>query len=271
MRHIYDYTTYSAKYPKIIVGKDHYFWGYNDQSLFEHALEVTMPIQNEKRLDIFFTGSMHSPFSIAPKVKLYDKKVEKIKGVAGTQKKFVESILFTDDALREFFTNYRKRRDYNHTLFIITGDHPMTELPIKNALKRYHVPLILYSPQLIKPWVFTNVVSHLDIYETLLAFLKPYGVHVPVLSASLGRKLKTDKPAPYTLVFMNSNRVLKDVFTNGYFLSEKNLYKVDSNFNCIPTEDSLLTKKLQAKLKAFEEMNYYVSFKNRIYPNLYGK
>lgn len=29
---------------------------------------------------------------------------------------------------------YAKRRDFKNTIFVITGDHPVTQLPIENTL-----------------------------------------------------------------------------------------------------------------------------------------
>lgn len=166
-----------------------------------------------------------------------------------------------------FFEEYAKRKDYENTLFVITGDHPMTEMPIKNSLKRYHVPLLLYSPRLIVPQRFSDVVSHLDLYETLLAFLEPYGVQVPLQSASLGRKLKVENiNSSYALVFMNDNRRAKDIFSDGYFLSDKILYKVDANLNCTEVDAPEKRQKLKDKLDVFMQTNNYVCFKNKILP-----
>lgn len=181
--------------------------------------------------------------------------------------KYIKSIFYTDNALNVFFEEYAKRKDYENTLFVITGDHPMTEMPIENSLKRYHVPLLLYSPRLIVPQRFSDVVSHLDLYETLLAFLEPYGVQVPLQSASLGRKLKVENiNSSYALVFMNDNRRAKDIFSDGYFLSDKILYKVDANLNCTEVDAPEKRQKLKDKLDVFMQTNNYVCFKNKILP-----
>jgi phosphoglycerol transferase MdoB-like AlkP superfamily enzyme len=50
--------------------------------------------------------------------------------------------------LRGFFDAYSKRSDFNNTIFLITGDHRMPEIPMSDKIDRYHVPLIVYSPML---------------------------------------------------------------------------------------------------------------------------
>jgi predicted AlkP superfamily pyrophosphatase or phosphodiesterase len=35
----------------------------------------------------------------------------------------ISSIMFVDDALKDFFYEYKKRPDFGRTIFIIVGDH----------------------------------------------------------------------------------------------------------------------------------------------------
>ncbi len=58
------------------------------------------------------------------------------------------SILFADDAIKGFINSYTKRADFNNTIFLITGDHRMPEIPMVSKIDRYHVPLLIYSPLL---------------------------------------------------------------------------------------------------------------------------
>ncbi len=153
---ICDNSRFNKKFKKIIVGKDNFFWGYNDKDLFNQSLEVIDTIAAKKRLDIYFTGTSHSPYIIADNEHYENQFSNIIKSLKKnddviffkTYKKYVLSELFVNDAIEEFINNYKKRPDFENTIFIITGDHPMTEMPRANSLKRYHVPLIIFSPKL---------------------------------------------------------------------------------------------------------------------------
>jgi uncharacterized sulfatase len=269
---VYDNSTFAKKYKKIIVGKEKYFWGYDDKSLFSNAHEIIAKQTYKKRFDVYFTGSMHSPF-IASEDKIYEKnflaKVEKIKNESNKShyihhKRFYKSIPFTDDAFKEFFAKYKKRSDFENTIFVITGDHPMTEIPPKNLLKRFHVPLIIYSPKLKKSKTFSNVVSHLDVYESFLPFLKEYGLKTPEISCALGGNLFT--PIKKGIVFMNGNRELIDYYSNGYYINDKDLYHVKNNFELEKIEDKNRYNTMLHELNLFRKTNDYVCKKNKIIP-----
>ena len=59
-------------------------------------------------------------------------------------------MLYADASLKRLFERYRKRTDYDNTIFVITGDHRIPEIPLSTKIDRYHVPLIIYSPLLQK-------------------------------------------------------------------------------------------------------------------------
>ncbi len=276
---IFDNSQFDKKYKKIIVGKDNYFWGYDDKSLFSQVLEKKAKEPLRNHLDVYFTGSMHSPF-ISSEDEIYERKftnqVSKIKPESKKShylhyKRFYKSIPFTDDAFKSFFENYKKRADFQNTIFVITGDHPMTEIPPKNLLKRFHVPLLIYSPKLKKPEKFSNIISHLDFYETLLPFLKSYNLKTPINSTALGGNLFVKNKAK-KLVFMNGNRELIDYYSNGYYINDDALYKVNSEFEISKIKDEKTFYKMKHELNLFIKNNNYVCKSNKIIQeDLYAK
>src|SRR4029079_15822060 len=44
------------------------------------------------------------------------------------------SILFTNDAVRSFIEQYKQRADFANTVFVITGDHRMPEIPMTTKI-----------------------------------------------------------------------------------------------------------------------------------------
>src|SRR5215472_8426851 len=90
------------------------------------------------------------------------------------------SILYTDAALRTYFAEQAKLPGYRNTIFLITGDHRLAEIPPSTRIDRYHVPLIIFSPSLKRPARIRSVSSQLDIAPTLLAFLRHhYRIRTP--------------------------------------------------------------------------------------------
>jgi uncharacterized sulfatase len=276
---IFDNRQFGAGYEKIIVGENNFFWGYNDKDLFNQSFEVLDTLPHQNRLDIYFTGTSHSPFVINNQ-KYYDSRFEKLKektpdedtrSFLDKHKKYIESIFFLDDALKEFFESYRERPEFENTIFFITGDHPMTELPIANSIKKYHVPLLIYSSNIKEPKVFSNVVSHLDLYETILAYLaSEYDIQVPSVSTSLGNKLIPTQTDSKTIVFMTDNKEMIDIYSDGFYMSGNKFFAVEDNLHLKRIEDISRMKVIERKLELFKRINFYVCTQNTIIPdNLY--
>jgi uncharacterized sulfatase len=273
---ICDKGTFGSNFQKIWV-KD-FFVGYNDKDLFTHSLQVIDTIKSKNRFDIYFTGTSHTPFKINNQA-YYETRLNgllkkcnstKEKQFLKSNKKFILSELFVDDAIQEFIDDYKKRPDFENTIFVITGDHPMTELPRENSLKRFHVPFILYSPKIKKPKIFTNVVSHLDFYETMLGLLKNYGVNPPKQSSALGSHL-FNKRSP-NIAFMNDNREVVDFLSGNYYLSNKELYRVYPNFKLSKVNNPAKQRELTTKLNAFQKTSKYVCKNDKIIPvSLYAQ
>ncbi len=275
---IFDKEDFSTKYKKVIVGANNTFWGYNDKDFFNQALEVMDTLPVSKRLEIYFTGTMHSPFEINEKDrynKLLEHKISKLKNqdtidFFQTYKKQILSIMFTNDAIRDFINKYRKRPEFKNTIFFITGDHPMTEIPPENTVKRYHVPFIIYSPNLSTKKIFPGISSHLDVFESLLSFLNiNYKIKIPKISSSIGYKLDTsyNKSNNKIFAFMNDNREIVDLYDKKIFLSnEKNLFKLKNHFNIEKLKNKSKKKNLESKLKVFNTINDYIRIKRKLIP-----
>jgi len=268
---IFDNSNYSEKYDKIVVGKDNYFWGYNDRCLFEQSLEVIDTLEDSPRLDMYFTGSTHSPFIIS-KTEYYDRRLAEICSDLenDTDRKFFKhygnyarTILFLDDAIGDFIVKYSKRDDFQNTIFVITGDHPMSEITPENLLKRYHVPFIIYSPNLKTSASFSNTVSHLDFYETMIAFMEKYGVEKPEFCASFGGNMFGESN---NIAFMDEPRNVIDFYSDGHYISGKDLYEVDENFNIKKINDKNLYATLSHRLEIVRNISEYTSLENKIMP-----
>lgn len=268
---IVDNSSFTEKYKKIIVGDDNFFWGYNDKDLFNQSFEVMDTLRSFKRMDVYFTGSSHSPYIIADDEQ-YQLKLDSLKNEGNheffdTYAKYLKSVLFVDDALRNFFTEYKKRDEYENTIFIITGDHPMTEVPIENSLKRYHVPLLFFSEKLKENKIFSNTVSHLDISQSVLSLLENNLKIYPSLSSTLGDELTVNNDQWKSVAFMNDNREIIDYYSSGYYLSDMQLYKVDEQLGIEEVFNNSIKSRMVEELHAFKKVSLHSSINNKIISN----
>lgn len=266
---VLDKENFDSTYNKIIVGENDYFWGYNDKDLFNFYFKTLDSLPSSPYFSTFFTGTSHPPYVITND-KYYSENLKRFTTKENQQfvnayGLYMKTIMFVDDAIKGFFDEYKKRDDFENTVFIITGDHPMSELPRVNELKKYHVPLIIYSPKLKNVQSYKQVVSHLDVPTTLLTFLENYTDPFPKETASLGYSLfDTDPGITRKFSFMDGNRGMYEYYADGYYLRKDELYKVGEHFSISKITDEKKKKQLKKELDNFKIINYRTSFDNKI-------
>lgn len=82
------------------------------------------------------------------------------------------SVKYTDWAIGNFLAEAKKHPWFSDTVFVIVADHQAgsagnTEVPIKN----YHIPFMVYAPELIAPGRVDRLMSQIDVAPTLLGLL----------------------------------------------------------------------------------------------------
>jgi uncharacterized sulfatase len=277
---IFDKSCYSPEYEKVRAMKGKFFWGYQDRDLFQQSLEVLDTLPPGPRTDLYFTGSMHSPFPVDDPDYYYDQldRLISVSDLSPQEQKYIDkyskyliSVLFFDQALEQFMEQYAKRDGYNRTIFIITGDHPMTEIPIESSIKRYHVPLIIYSPLLKRTKRIHSTGSHLDIYPTLMAFLRDkHKLSIPDMVSNLGYCLDTAESFrnAFPIPLMDGNREIIDYLENGSFLSQgKRALRINHDLDMSISDDPNKLKNLQGNLDAFIRVNLFACMNDRLIPD----
>lgn len=138
-------------------------WGVADENLFTLALrEIDKTVSSGKRVFThIMTTSNHRPYTY-PEGRI---DIPSHTSRAGAVK-------YTDYALRKFILEASKKDWFNNTVFVITADHcassaGKTELPVK----KYHIPMLMFSPHNIMPGVQDRLMSQIDIGPTLLGLL----------------------------------------------------------------------------------------------------
>lgn len=82
------------------------------------------------------------------------------------------AVKYTDYAIGKFIEEAKSKPWFGNTIFIITADHcassaGKTHLPVN----KYHIPLLIYAPKMIKPQRVESLTSQIDIPPTVLGLL----------------------------------------------------------------------------------------------------
>jgi phosphoglycerol transferase MdoB-like AlkP superfamily enzyme len=135
-------------------------WGIYDEPAFLRA-DAEMRSLQEPFYTVVFSLSSHTPYLLpsrtferfAPDVPFHE---------------FRNSMAYTDWALSRFFEAARSAPYFDHTLFVILGDHTEGPSTSANLYEAYRIPCLLYAPGLINPGRFDGVTSHLDVFPTVV-------------------------------------------------------------------------------------------------------
>ncbi len=142
-------------------------WGVADEVMFQHVIK-TLGTEAGKDRPFFahvMTTSNHRPYT-------YPQGRIDIPSPGGRD----GAVKYTDYAIGKFIDDAKKQPWFKDTLFIIIADHcasvaGKTKLPVDG----YHIPLILYAPDLVQPGVFEPVVSQLDLAPTIVELMGKNG------------------------------------------------------------------------------------------------
>lgn len=246
-------------------------WGYADKELFLNALRKLPKNLSYPEVMIFQTITSHSPY-IVPEDEEYNEKFDyyisnvlklspEKKEEYTSYKNIYKTILYADDAIRLFFEEYKKRPEFENTLFIITGDHRLPEIPMTSRLDRFHVPLLIYSPKLKGAQQFKGISSHFEVTPSLLAYLKSnFNISIPEDVVWQGQVLDTAKNFQSRLVMplMRNKNQLVEFISGEYFLSEGQVFKISENLNIDPTDEPDLRTQLTGEFEDFKNKNNYM-------------
>ena len=254
-------------------------WGYGEKDIFRKGFDVLSKAGDQPRLDIYLTLAMHDPYSV-PDQNYYNRKFEDLlstfnfsEAQKAEYRKFMPnyaSILYFNDAIREFFESYQKRDDYKNTIFFITGDHRMSSPPIATQIDRFHVPLIIFSPMLKASAKFSSVVSHLDLAPSVVAFLKKsYGMSFPTIAPWLGQGLDSIKTFQSTISvpFIRTKNEIIDYIDRDYFIVNDQLFKVSENLGINQITDEKKLTDIQRKFEKFKTDNLKATLNNALIPD----
>lgn len=191
------------------------------------------------------------------------------KEVVDEYKNVFSTLLYTDDAIKDFINQYKSNPNYENTIFIITGDHRLIPIPQKDIICRYHVPLIIYSPMQIKAEKFKGICSHMDIMPSIMALLnnkyKEKNIEkVPWIGSGLSNT--TNFVNNHDIPLTKYKGAFKDYISGNLFLSENVLYKIDDEFRLEPDYSGQEQAMISKKFLEHQKINTYVTQNKKIIP-----
>jgi len=257
-----------------------YSWGFGDQELFQEYLSYTARKTNTNPgFDVLLTLSMHSPFLLNNQPFFENKVEERLNELKLThaQRDFVHNykdkfttIMYFDASIRNLFKELSKRPSFKNTIFVITGDHRMPEIPISTQVDRFHVPLIIYSPLLKRAKTIEAVSSQFDITPTFVSlFRNSYHLKFPANGHWIGFELDTAATfrSRHAYPIMRNKNEMVDYLVGNNFLSMNKAYKIDKSFEMTPNNNPATTKELINRLYRFEQINVKACQQNKLLPD----
>lgn len=253
-------------------------WGYADRELVSRMLAGEAPGQPEPFISVIKTSTMHTPYRFNGQEAYYpvfERRLEEL-GIPEDRKEayrrhrdIYTCILYFDDEVSRLVGELRKRPAWANTVFVLTGDHRLPEIPMSTRLSRYYVPLAVISPLLKGPARFKGVSSHLDVAPSLLAYLSHnYGLATPRRVTWLGAGLDTS-PAfrnVQTFPLMQTKTDLTDFISGSWFLNQGVVYRLGDGMQIARVDDKEALRSMSEKFAAFKAANALVARDNVLMP-----
>ncbi|MDG3582828.1 LTA synthase family protein [Galbibacter pacificus] len=275
---VFDESTFPKTYKKL-PSTNNFSWGYGDKELYQYYFETKREKSTRPRLDIILTISTHSPFKInnaSQYTNLFEKHLSSLElstkeknGYRNYTDQYT-TILYADTSIKQFFESYEKTANFENTIFVITGDHRLPEIPMQNKIDRYHVPLIIYSPMLNKSSAISSISSHFDVAPSMINFLSHnYQIKKPRVNSWLGYGLDTLKSFrnQHQIPLMQTKVDFVDYLVGTYHLNNNTLYKMNGHMEEYIIENDTLKTQIKVMFDNFKRKNAEISINKPILPD----
>lgn len=275
---VIDIHRFDPKYEKMPPANG-FTWGYGDKEIFNNGLSFFPKNDGKPQLGIFQTVTSHDPY-LVPEREFYIKKFEDhlenyLKLTEAKKPEYRDyrdiymTILYADDAVKDFISAYSKKPEFANTIFVFTGDHRLPDIPMASRLDRFHVPLIIYSPLLKRPTYFKGMISHFEVTPSFLAFLHAQiDIKLPEEEVWMGQVFDTSRvfQSKIAMPLMRNKNQLMEYVDGDYFLSDDQLFIISDDLNIDPIEDQNLKNKLTGEFEDFKNKNNYTVQTRKLLP-----
>lgn len=209
-------------------------WGVLDEPYLQYVSD-NLSTQKQPFVSGIFTLSSHHPYTVPTEFK-----DSFLKGNIPIHK----SIQYSDMALKKFMESCEGSDWFDNTIFIITADHSAENLlhAYRTPSGKFEIPLILYSPILLKPQAIRKTVGQIDILPTILDYVG-YPKNITLLGNSIFER--------------NTNQFVAHFDNNTYHITKNNwsygVHLTDDAFLFNKTQDINCLTNLTSKFPQMEE------------------
>lgn len=140
-------------------------WGVCDGDMFRKSLKIfdADSRSGQPFMAQIMTTSNHRPYT-------YPLGGFKVVGKPQSRE---NAVRYTDAAIASFLTAARQHSWFRNTVFVIIADHCASSAgKLSLPLENYHIPCIVYAPDLIKPRSVETVCSQIDVMPTVLSLMR---------------------------------------------------------------------------------------------------
>lgn len=234
--------------------------GAHDEDVVRRADEEFSKIKDRPFFGMIYTMNTHPPFAVPDGFPL-------VRPPDSESNLFLNSLNYTDHALKVFFDLARTRDYYRNTIFILVADHARTR-GVFNIGTQHHIPLLIFAPGLIEPKSTWMVASQLDIMPTVLGLLQLQTRH-----ACWGRDLMTlDEQEGFASSMAGAEsrwRTRRYLINDGLTDTRPRLFDLAQDPAC--TRDvwdrlSQIGEAMTADQRAFVSLSQTLLNENRVFP-----
>ena len=252
-------------------------WGISDKHLFLEANDI-LKQQALPFFAVIQTADNHRPYTIPGEdLKEFTKKefpTDTLKKYGFENNAELNAFRYTDFCYQKFMEAAKKEKYFENTIFVFVGDHGIRgdagnmfpKAWTAYGITSLHVPLLFYSPSLLKPARINNTCSQIDILPSVASLLK-----ISYRNTTLGRNLfdsVSNDLQFYDRAFLFDPEERKiGMMTNEYYYS-RNLVTNNENFvssknNELPATTQGAKKLLQDLANAYYETAKYMILNNK--------
>jgi len=137
-------------------------WGACDEDLYKKTIKICNEDYESGRnfFSVVLTTSNHRPYTFPE---------NKIDLSTGSRKSAVK---YTDYAIMRLIEEAKTKKWFNDTIFIIMADHCASSAgKMSLPIEKYHIPLIIYAPNIVKAQKINTLSSQIDLAPTILDLL----------------------------------------------------------------------------------------------------
>ncbi len=265
------YEQEDSKAPKVDV------WGISDKNLFMEANSV-FAAQTKPFVSVIQTADNHRPYTI-PSEDLNEFK--KIELPADTLKKYgfddngqYNAFRYMDFSFSKFIEAAKKEKYFANTIFVFVGDHGLRgdagdlfpKAFTAQGILAEHIPLLFYSPALLKPARIVTPASQADVFPSAA-----YLANRCFTNTSLGNNLfdTTLRNPRYAFIADPDTRTIGVVGDSFYYAKNLNTNAIDfvSVWNNDPVPSTPAHEKIKTEManttEAFYNMSKYLLTNNK--------